>query len=81
MKRYVHSTEMPDGFLKTSRFTAPSINTHEKRNALEALEIAIAQKYDQFKAMLDTNKSVNKYVGYSDPEEDDVTEEGVKIDG
>ena len=46
-----------------------------------AFSMLVDEALDIFKAMLDTNKSVNKYVGYSDPEEDDVTEEGVKIDG
>ena len=46
-----------------------------------AFSMLVDETLDIFKAMLDTNKSVNKYVGYSDPEEDDVTEKGVKIDG
>ena len=40
------------GFLKTSKFTAPSIKTDEQRNALEAFEIAVTQKYKQFDALL-----------------------------
>lgn len=46
-----------------------------------AFSMLVDEALDVFKAMLDTNKSVNKYVGYSDPEENDVTEEGVEIDG
>lgn len=56
MKRWIHASEetnLPDGYLKTSRFTAPSINTDDKRNAVEALEIAISQKFDQFDKMCD----------------------------
>lgn len=44
---------MPAGYLKTSRFTAPSIKTDEQRNALEAFEIAISQKFKQFESMCD----------------------------
>lgn len=54
MKRYVHaSEEMPEDYLKTSKFTAPSIKTDDQRNALEALEIAISQKFKQFDSMCD----------------------------
>lgn len=56
-----------DGLAKVISFAAFSMLVDE------ALEI--------FRAMLDTNKSVNKYVGYSDPEEEDITEKGVEIDG
>lgn len=47
------ATEMPAGFLKTSKFTAPSIKTDEQRNALEAFEIAVTEKYKQFESLLD----------------------------
>ena len=53
MKKYIKSTEIPDGYLKTSRFTAPSIKTREQRNALEALEIAIVEKFPQFDRFCD----------------------------
>ena len=56
-----------DGLAKVISFAAFSMLVDE------ALEI--------FRAMLDTNKSVNKYVGYSDPEEEDIAEKGVEIDG
>ena len=56
-----------DGLAKMISFAAFSMLVDE------ALEI--------FRAMLDTNKSVNKYVGYSDPGEEDITEKGVEIDG
>lgn len=54
MKRLVctNSLELPSGFLKTSRFRTPSIKTDDQRNALEALEIAIASKYPQFDAFM-----------------------------
>ncbi len=51
MKRWIHATELPDGYLKTTRFTSPSIKTDDQRNALEALEVAIAEKFDQFDKM------------------------------
>ena len=54
MKRWIHSSsELPKGYLKTNRFNAPFINTDVKRNALEALEIAIAEKFKQFDTMCD----------------------------
>ena len=53
MKKYIKSTEIPDGYLKTSKFTAPSIKTREQRNALEAIEIAIVEKFDQFDKFID----------------------------
>lgn len=53
MKRWIHATELPDGYLKTTRFTTPSIKTNDQRNALEALEVAIAEKFDQFDKMND----------------------------
>lgn len=53
MKKYIKSTEIPDGYLKTSKFTAPSIKTREQRNALEALEIAIVEKFPQFDRFCD----------------------------
>lgn len=51
MKRYVRTSEIPDGYLKTTRFSTPSIRTDDQRNALEALEIAITEKFDQFDKM------------------------------
>ena len=54
MKRWIHAAEeLPAGYLKTTRFTAPSIKTDEQRNALEALEIAISEKFKQFDQMCD----------------------------
>lgn len=54
MKRWIHSnTEMPAGYLKTTKFTTPYIKTDDQRNALEALEIAIAEKFKQFDTMCD----------------------------
>ena len=38
--------------MKTNRFNCPSIKTDDQRNALEALEIAISQKFDQFDAFM-----------------------------
>ena len=50
MKRYVHAMtrEMPDGYLRTTKFTAPSIKSDDQRNALEAFELAVSQKFKQF---------------------------------
>ena len=53
MKRWIHATELPDGYLKTTRFTTPSIKTDDQRSALEALEVAISQKFDQFDSMIE----------------------------
>lgn len=51
MKRYIRTSEIPDGYLRTTKFTTPSIRTDDQRNALEALEIAITEKFDQFDKM------------------------------
>lgn len=53
MKRYIRTSEVPAGYLKTTKFTTPSIKTDDQRNALEALEIAIAEKFDQFERFCD----------------------------
>lgn len=56
MKRWIHSAEtveMPDGYLRTTKFTAPGIRTDEQRNVLEAIEIAITEKFKQFDSMCD----------------------------
>lgn len=51
MKRYIRSSDIPGGYLRTTRITTPSIKTDDQRNALEALEIAITEKFDQFDKM------------------------------
>lgn len=52
MKRYIHAAqELPDGYLTTTIFNCRSIKTDDQRNALEALEIAISQKFNQFDKM------------------------------
>lgn len=51
MKRWIHASttkEIPSGYLKTSKFTTPSIKTDDQRNACEAFELAITQKFPQF---------------------------------
>lgn len=52
MKRYIHSAvevkEIPPGYLKTSKFTAPSIKTGDQQNAAEAFDLAVTQKFEQF---------------------------------
>ena len=53
MKRWIHASEIPNGYLTTTRFTTPSIKTDDQRNALEALEIAITEKFKQFDTMCD----------------------------
>lgn len=53
MKRWIHAAEMPAGYLKTTRINCPSIKTDDQMNALEALEIAIAGKFDQFDKFMD----------------------------
>lgn len=52
MKRLIRAAEMPAGYLKTTRITTPSIKTDDQRNALEALEIAISEKFAQFDAFM-----------------------------
>lgn len=52
-KKITSDEELPAGYLETTRFTTPYIKTDDQRNALEALEIAIAEKYRQFKTMCD----------------------------
>ena len=53
MKRWIHAAEMSAGYLKTTRINCPSIKTDDQMNALEALEIAIAGKFDQFDKFMD----------------------------
>lgn len=48
MKRYIKSSELPPGYLKTNQFNSSISNV----NVLEAIEIAIAAKFDQFDAMM-----------------------------
>lgn len=44
----VTASELPAGYLRTTRFSTPSIKTDDQRNALEAFEVAVANKFDQF---------------------------------
>ena len=57
MKRYIHFAaevkEIPPGYLKTSKFTAPSIKTWDQQNAAEAFDLAVTQKFAQFDKMMD----------------------------
>ena len=60
MKRWIYTNSVvddvntiPAGYLRTTKFTAPSIRSDDQRNALEALEIAIMQKFKQFESMCD----------------------------
>ena len=53
MKRYIRAASLPNGYLKTTKFTTPSIKTDDQFNALEALEVAISSKFDQFDRMCD----------------------------
>ena len=60
MKRWIHAAYevedqdmLPAGYLKTTRFNAPSIKTDDQKNVLEAIEIAIAEKFKQFDAFCD----------------------------
>ena len=62
MKRYIRTSEIPDGYLRTTRFSTPSIITDDQRNALEALEIAIAEKFDQFDKMNDITFHLSSYI-------------------
>lgn len=49
MKRYIRATELPPGYLKTNHFNSSISDV----NVLEAIEFAIAAKFDQFDAMID----------------------------
>lgn len=56
MKRWIHASEekeLPGGYLTTTKFTAPFIKTDEQKNALEALELSIAEKFRLFDQMCD----------------------------
>ena len=44
---------IPDGYLRTTKFTTPSIKSEIQRNALEAFEIAVCEKFDQFDRFCD----------------------------
>ena len=50
MKRYIKSAELPGGYLKTNQFNS---RINDNNNVLEAIEIAIASKFDQFGKMID----------------------------
>ena len=61
MKRWIHASDeysIPDGYLTTTRFTAPFIQTNEQRNVLEAIEIAISQRFKQFDKMCDITEGL-----------------------
>lgn len=49
MKRYIRTSELPEGYLKTNRFNS-RINDN---NVLEAIEIAISVKFAQFDKMIE----------------------------
>ena len=61
----IQKEEMPAGFLKTSKFTAPSIKTPAQRNALEAFEIAVTEKFKQFDGMLGVQMGLTSGTGWS----------------
>lgn len=61
----VEEKSIPDGFLKTSKFSAPSIKTADQRNALEAFEIAITEKYKQFDNMLAVQMGLTSGTGWT----------------
>lgn len=48
MKKWVYASEIPEGYFRTSKFIA---QTDEQRNALEAFEIAVTEKFKQFDQM------------------------------
>ena len=49
MKRYIRSSELPGGYLKTNHFNSTINNT----SVLEAIELAISEKFDQFDKMME----------------------------
>ena len=49
MKRYIKSAELPSGYLKTNHFNSRINNT----SVLEAIELAISLKFDQFDKMME----------------------------
>lgn len=49
MKRYIRSSEMPLGYLKTNHFNSTINDT----SVLEAIELAIYMKFDQFDKMME----------------------------
>lgn len=49
MKRVIRASELPPGYLETNRFNS-RINDN---NVLEAVEIAIAEKFDQWEKTMD----------------------------
>ena len=51
--------QVPPGFLSTTKFTTPSIKTDDQRNALEALEIAISEKFQLFDKMCERAMYLN----------------------
>ena len=53
MKIYIRTSEVPDGYLRTTKFTTPNIRTDAQLNILEVIETAIVAKFDQFDKMCD----------------------------
>ena len=49
MKRYIRTAELPAGYLKTNRFNSKIADN----NVLQAIEIAISQKFDSFEEFCD----------------------------
>ena len=57
--------EIPPGYLKTSKFTAPSIKTWDQQNAAEAFDLAVTQKFAQFDKMMDIQMHLTSDTGWT----------------
>lgn len=61
MKRYIRSAELPGGYLKTNHFNSTINNT----SVLEAIELAISEKFDQFDTMMDRQMYLTSGTGWT----------------
>lgn len=61
MKRAIKSSELPSGYLTTTRFNS-RINDN---NVLEAIELAISEKFPQFDAMMDRQLYLTSGTGWT----------------
>lgn len=53
MKRYIKSSELPSGYLGTNKFSVHRNLTDDEMNVVEAFEIAVTEKFDQFDRFCD----------------------------
>lgn len=66
MKRWIHASEdMPEGYLQTTRFNSNMPDSAGARNVLEAIEIAVMDRYKQFNDMCQRTYLLTSDCGWS----------------